>query len=83
LPTGRSSSRQTSDDDNHNCGNDGNRPPSILPVAVAFGGRCHHILLSSLRWPLPSTFLPPLLSSDAALSSLTSCSSFSSSLLLI
>ena len=83
LSTGRSSSRQTSDDDDHNCGNNGNQPPSISPVTVAFGRRCHHILLSSLRWPLPSAFLPPLLSSDAALSSLTSCSSFSSPLLLI
>ena len=83
LPTERSSSQQTLDDDNHNHGNDGNRPPSKSPVAIAFGGRCRHILLSSLRWLLPSAFLPPLLSSDAELSSLTSCSSFSSSLLLV
>ena len=67
----------------HYRGDDGDRPPSELPVAVAFGGRHRHILLSSSHWPLPSALLSTLMLSDAAPSSLTSRSSFSSSLFLM
>ena len=82
-PTRRSPLRRTSDDEDHYRGDDGDRPPSELPVAVAFGGRHRHILLSSLHWPLPSAFLSTLMLSDAVPSSLTSRSSFSSSLFLM
>jgi hypothetical protein len=82
-PTGRLPLRRMSDDEDHYRGDDGDCPPSELLVAVAFGGRRRHILLSSLHWPLPSAFLMTLLLSDAAPSSLTSRLSFSSSLLLM
>jgi hypothetical protein len=59
LPMRRWSLWRTSNDDDRKRRDNSDRPPSELPVTIAFGRRCHHILLFSSRRPLPTTFLTP------------------------
>ena len=59
MPAGRSPRGERRTTTTSICRDNGNRPPSKLPVTISFDGLHCHILLSSLRRPLPSAFPTP------------------------